>query len=81
MLTDQMNGFKKEHINYNSDKISFRHWLISEIDANRMSIQKARLSNYDLNTKKMDAEKLLLLLSSTLEEHQIKCSIKENTHT
>ncbi|MUP40139.1 hypothetical protein [Labilibaculum euxinus] len=42
MLTDQMSGFKKESINYNSYEISFRRWLISEIDADRMSIQEAR---------------------------------------
>ena len=42
MLTDQMNGFKKESVNYNSYEISFRRWLISEIDADRMSIQEAR---------------------------------------
>ena len=42
MLTDQMRGFKKESINYNSYEISFRRWLISEIDADRMSIQEAR---------------------------------------
>ncbi len=42
MLTDQMSGFKKESINYSSYEISFRRWLISEIDADRMSIQEAR---------------------------------------
>lgn len=42
MLTDQMSGFKKESVNYNSYEISFRRWLISEIDADRMSIQEAR---------------------------------------
>jgi hypothetical protein len=42
MLTDQMRGFKKESINYNSYEISFRRWLISEIDSERMSMVEAR---------------------------------------
>lgn len=28
MLTDQMSGFKKESINYNSYEISFRRWNV-----------------------------------------------------
>ena len=42
MLSNEMSGFKRESINYTRYEISFRRWLISEIDANRMSIQEAR---------------------------------------
>lgn len=42
MLTNEMSGFKRERINYNSYEVSFRRWLISEIDADRMSITEAR---------------------------------------
>ena len=42
MLTDNMEGFEQKHINYNDYEISFRRWLISQIDANKMSFQKAR---------------------------------------
>lgn len=42
MLTNEMSGFQREKINYNSYEISFRRWLISEIDSDRMSIYEAR---------------------------------------
>ena len=42
MLTDNMAGFEQKHINYNDYEISFRRWLISQIDADKMSFQEAR---------------------------------------
>lgn len=42
MLTNEMSGFKRESINYKSYEISFRRWLISEIDSERMSMTEAR---------------------------------------
>lgn len=51
MLTNHMEGFQEKKINYNDYEISFRRWLISEIDCERMSMQEARdrfhLPRYD----------------------------------
>jgi len=41
-LTDYMDGFQVEAVNYNDYEISFRRWLVSQIDAESMSIQEAR---------------------------------------
>jgi hypothetical protein len=41
-LTDHMDGFQEKEINYNSYEVSFRRWLISQIDANKMSVHEAR---------------------------------------
>jgi len=38
MLTDHMEGFQEKKINYNDYEVSFRRWLVSEIDSERMSI-------------------------------------------
>jgi hypothetical protein len=37
-----MEGFQEKKINYNDYEISFRRWLISQIDAEKMSPQEAR---------------------------------------
>lgn len=42
MLTDHMQGFIQEKINYNAYEISFRRWLISQIDGGHLSLQDAR---------------------------------------
>ncbi|QGY44763.1 hypothetical protein GM418_14125 [Maribellus comscasis] len=42
MLTDYMDGFKEEKINYNAYEPSFRRWLISMIDSEKISLQDAR---------------------------------------
>ena len=42
MLTDHMEGFQEKKINYNDYEVSFRRWLVSEIDSERMSMQEAR---------------------------------------
>ncbi len=42
MLTDHMEGFQENGINYNDYEISFRRWLVSQIDADNISIQEAR---------------------------------------
>lgn len=42
MLTNHMDGFEGKKINYNNYEISFRRWLISQIDSESMSIQEAR---------------------------------------
>jgi len=42
MLTDHMEGFHEKEINYNDYEVSFRRWLVSEIDSERMSMQEAR---------------------------------------
>ena len=51
MLTNQMKGFQEKKINYNDYEISFRRWLVSEIDGEKMSMQEARdrfnLPRYD----------------------------------
>jgi hypothetical protein len=42
MLTNHMEGFQEKEINYNVYEISFRRWLVSQIDAENISIQSAR---------------------------------------
>ena len=42
MLSDYMEGFKEEAINYNDYEVSFRRWLVSQIDSENMSMQDAR---------------------------------------
>jgi hypothetical protein len=42
MLTDNMQGFIQEKINYNDYEVSFRRWLISQIDCGHLSMQDAR---------------------------------------
>ena len=49
MLTDYMGGFQVEAVNYNDYEISFRRWLISQIDSESMSIQEAR-DRFNLNS-------------------------------
>lgn len=42
MLTNHMEGFQEKEINYNVYEVSFRRWLVSQIDSEKMSIQDAR---------------------------------------
>lgn len=42
MLTDHMEGFEEKEINYSFYEVSFRRWLVSQIDAEKMSVQDAR---------------------------------------
>ena len=42
MLSDHMSGFQQEKINYNDYEISFRRWLISQIDSETISVEDAR---------------------------------------
>jgi hypothetical protein len=41
-LTDHLEGFQQKEINYNDYEISFRRWLISQIDSEKMTVQEAR---------------------------------------
>jgi len=41
-LTDHLEGFQEKEINYNDYEVSFRRWLISQIDAGKMSVQETR---------------------------------------
>ena len=42
MLSDHMEGFEEKQINYNDYEVSFRRWLVGQIDAENMSMQDAR---------------------------------------
>ena len=42
LLSDHMDGFEEKKVNYNNYEVSFRRWLISEIDSGRMNTQEAR---------------------------------------
>jgi len=42
MLTNFMEGFQVKEINYNDYEVSFRRWLVSQIDSENMSMQDAR---------------------------------------
>jgi len=37
-----MDGFEEKQVNYNAYEVSFRRWLVSEIDGGRMGMQEAR---------------------------------------
>lgn len=42
MLTDHMEGFQVESIHHNNYEVSFRRWLVSQIDSGKMDIYQAR---------------------------------------
>ena len=42
ILTDYMDGFQKEEINYNDYEVSFRRWLVSQVDSGNMSMHEVR---------------------------------------
>jgi len=42
MLSDYMEGFEEKVINYNDYEVSFRRWLVSQIDLGNMSMQDVR---------------------------------------
>jgi hypothetical protein len=42
ILTNCMEGFQAEEINYNAYEVSFRRWLISQIDSGNMSMNEVR---------------------------------------
>ena len=42
ILTKFMEGFQEEEVNYNEYEVSFRRWLISQIDSGNMSINEVR---------------------------------------
>jgi len=42
ILTDYMEGFQKEEINYNDYEVSFRRWLVSQVDSGNMSMHEVR---------------------------------------
>jgi len=42
MLTDHMEGFKQASVNYNDFEISFRRWLVAQIDNHIFSPEEAR---------------------------------------
>lgn len=50
MLTNNMDGFKEKEINYNDYEVSFRRWLISQIDQGNLSFQDAR-DRFNLNSQ------------------------------
>lgn len=50
MLTDTMEGFNDYETNYKKFEISFRRWLVSQIDGNHMSIQEIR-DRFNLSRK------------------------------
>jgi hypothetical protein len=41
-LTDHMDGFYKKKINYENYEISFRRWLVSQVDSGVMGLEEAR---------------------------------------
>ncbi len=41
-LSDNMEGFKQEKVDYSKFEPSFRRWLVSELDSGRMSVSEAR---------------------------------------
>ncbi|TAJ12686.1 hypothetical protein DMA11_11840 [Marinilabiliaceae bacterium JC017] len=49
MLTNHMEGFHEGSINYNDYEVSFRRWLISQIDGGHLSMEEAR-DRFGLNS-------------------------------
>ena len=50
MLSDHMEGFQEKTTNYNDYEVSFRRWLVGQIDAEKMSFQQAR-DRFDLGSQ------------------------------
>ena len=50
-LSDQMDGFKDHEVNYNDFEVSFRRWVVSQIDGQHMSPQEVR-DRFKLSRKK-----------------------------
>ena len=42
ILTNCMEGFQKEEINYSDYEVSFRRWLVSQVDSGNMSLNEVR---------------------------------------
>jgi len=42
-LTDTMEGFIQERVDFSKYETSFRRWLVCEIESNRMGVQEARM--------------------------------------
>ena len=42
ILTNYMDGFQKKEINYNDYEVSFRRWLVSQVDSGNISMQEVR---------------------------------------
>ena len=49
-LTDNMEGFHREYVNYSNYEVSFRRWLVSQIDSGNMSFAEAR-EHFQLDPK------------------------------
>ncbi|MFV0265531.1 MAG: hypothetical protein ACK5HT_00185 [Draconibacterium sp.] len=64
-LSDNMEGFKQERVDYSKYESSFRRWLVSELDSGRMSVAEAR-----------EAFKLPRHFGQTYKEWQVKYSDK-----
>ncbi len=41
-LTNCMEGFQQEELNYNDYEVSFRRWLVSQVDSGNMSLNEVR---------------------------------------
>ena len=41
-LTNCMEGFQKEEVHFNDYEVSFRRWLVSQIDSGNMSLNEVR---------------------------------------
>ena len=50
MLSNHMDGFQERKINYNDYEVSFRRWLVSQIDSGNMGFEDAR-DRFHLNPR------------------------------
>lgn len=51
MLTDNMDGFKDYELDYNKFEVSFRRWVVGQIDGGHMNIQDVR-DRFQLSRRK-----------------------------
>jgi hypothetical protein len=42
MLTEHMDGFQEKEINFSDYEVSFRRWLVSQIDGEKLSFHEAK---------------------------------------
>jgi len=89
-LSDNMEGFKQEKVDYSKYEISFRRWLVQEIESGRMSWKDAR-SKFQLpyhfdaiykNWQKKYSEEIILSLplmkaKERIENKKLEAHIKE----
>ena len=84
-LTNNMDGFSYEKIDYTKYEVSFRRWLVQEIESGRMTWQEARIRfnfppRFDTvykNWRRKFSDEIIIYLSSMTDKERIDFEKKE----